>query len=101
VTAWRAILYDPHERNFTYDADGNMTGDEHFAYAWDGENRLVRVEPINVSDGLKRVTNTYDYLSRRVAYGTLVVCVILLVVGFVVGGESRSTDSGRRAAEHR
>ncbi|MEO8427627.1 MAG: hypothetical protein ABI651_11000 [Verrucomicrobiota bacterium] len=28
--------------NFTYDNDGNLTGDGRFSYSWDAENRLIR-----------------------------------------------------------
>jgi len=55
----------------TYDADGNLLSDDRFAYTWDAENRLVRVEEIEadtsgVMQGRKRVTYTYDYMGRRV-----------------------------------
>jgi len=45
-----------------YDADGNVTNDGRFAYGWDAENRLI-----TVANGSIVVSNTYDYLSRRVA----------------------------------
>jgi hypothetical protein len=51
---------DQCERNFTYDADGNLLTDENFAYSWDGENRLVMLEPLNVSNCGWRVMNTFD-----------------------------------------
>jgi len=57
---------DACERDFTYGADGNMTGDEDFTYHWDGENRLVRVEPLAAALGDHRVRYTYDYQGRRV-----------------------------------
>ncbi len=50
----------------TYDADGNMTGDGKFAYAYDAENRLVSACPITASDGAAAVGNHYDHKSRRV-----------------------------------
>jgi len=55
----------------TYDADGNLLSDDRFAYTWDAENRLVRVEEIEadtsgVMQGRKRVTYTYDFMGRRV-----------------------------------
>ena len=47
--------------NLSYDPDGNLTNDGERAYAWDAENRLIRVEwDTNV------VENAYDYMSRRV-----------------------------------
>lgn len=45
-----------------YDADGNMTSDGSFTYAWDAENRLAEVR----SNGAVVVRNAYDYIGRRV-----------------------------------
>ena len=45
-----------------YDLDGNMISNSAFTFAWDAENRLVKV----VSNGVVRVRNTYDYMGRRV-----------------------------------
>ena len=51
----------------TYDLDGNLTNDGVFAYSWDGENRLVAVEPLVLTNGSPiKVTFTYDYMGRRV-----------------------------------
>ena len=35
----------------TYDADGNLTGDGQYSYAYDCENRLVSVTPVSPSAG--------------------------------------------------
>ncbi len=35
-------------------------------YTWDGENRLIAVEPQTPTTGAKKVTCQYDYLGRRV-----------------------------------
>ena len=35
----------------TYDADGNLTGDGRYSYAYDCENRLVTVTPVSPSAG--------------------------------------------------
>ena len=53
-------------REPTYDADGNMTEDGKYSYAYDAENRLVSVAPITPIDGDLSVLNTYDHRYRRV-----------------------------------
>jgi RHS repeat-associated protein len=45
-----------------YDLDGNLTNFNGWAFTWDGENRLVLA--LNAATV---VSNSYDYLSRRVA----------------------------------
>lgn len=61
---------------FSYDADGNLTGDGRWVYSWDGENRLVAME--TRADILPPLGNfplterrklefTYDGQGRRVA----------------------------------
>jgi RHS repeat-associated protein len=54
---------------FTYDADGNLTGDGRWTYFWDAENRLIGItNNTNVPDAAKMSLNfTYDHLGRRVA----------------------------------
>jgi RHS repeat-associated protein len=54
-------------KNPTYDLDGNLTNDGVFAYLWDGENRLVGVEPLELTNGAKKIECAYDYQSRRVS----------------------------------
>ncbi len=49
-----------------YDADGNMTSDGTFSYAYDAASRLVSVS----SNGVPLVTNFYDAQSRRVRKAT-------------------------------
>jgi len=68
---------DPTEY-FCYDADGNLIADGKptsdcntangaWAYTWDGENRLIRVEPAGTpASGDKKLEFQYDYRSRRV-----------------------------------
>jgi len=51
----------------TYDADGNLTNDNNFAYAWDCENRMILAEPISPTNGSSKVEFQYDYMSRRVS----------------------------------
>ena len=60
------LVQDACEQNFAFDADGNLLDDENMVYTWDGENRLVKAVPKIVADGSLQVTNTYDYLGRRV-----------------------------------
>ena len=45
-----------------YDDDGNMTAYGPWAFAWDGENRLIGV----TSNSVAVVTNAYDFASRRI-----------------------------------
>ncbi len=48
-------------RAFTYDANGNLTGDGVKTYEWDAENRLIAV-----NQGTPRSEFTYDGARRRV-----------------------------------
>ncbi|AHF93189.1 type IV secretion protein Rhs [Opitutaceae bacterium TAV5] len=57
---------------FLYDADGNLTQDGRWNYAWDGENRLVSAEMrenVVTETGLVcfRQENTHDSQGRRIA----------------------------------
>jgi RHS repeat-associated protein len=60
----------PASEAFTYDLDGNLTGDGHWIYAYDAENRLIQMtpQPSALAAGAmdQRLTFTYDYLGRRV-----------------------------------
>ena len=51
---------------FTYDADGSLTNDCQFVYAYDCENRLVSVTPVSPSTGDLAIVNEYDHMNRRV-----------------------------------
>jgi RHS repeat-associated protein len=48
-------------KSFTYDNNGNLTGDGTRTFEWDAENRLTAV-----NSGVQRSEFTYDGLSRRV-----------------------------------
>jgi len=48
--------------NPSYDLDGNMTAYKGWTFVWDAENRLVFA-----SNATTVVSNSYDYMSRRVA----------------------------------
>ena len=50
----------------TYDADGNLTGDGRYSYAYDCENRLVSATPTSPQFGDFAMENAYDHRSRRV-----------------------------------
>ena len=52
--------------NFVYDADGNMTGNGTFSYAYDAENRLVSVTSAVETNGAIRMLNAYDHRNRRI-----------------------------------
>ena len=53
---------------FSYDADGNLTNDGRFAYAWDGENRLASLQSRATApaDSKLRLDFKCDYRGRRV-----------------------------------
>ncbi|MDO5319287.1 MAG: RHS repeat-associated core domain-containing protein, partial [bacterium] len=50
----------------SYDADGNLTRDDRFSYAYDAENRLVSACPLSAAEGSLAVENRYDHKHRRV-----------------------------------
>ena len=54
---------------FTYDADGNLTGDGVWTYTWDAENRLTHAATTtaarNAGFPATDVSYAYDYLNRR------------------------------------
>ena len=52
--------------NFVYDADGNLTNDGRFSYAYDAENRLVSTYPLQPTAGVLAIENVYDHRHRRV-----------------------------------
>ena len=54
-------------RTLQYDADGNLTEDGKYSYAYDAENRLVSVTPITPMNGDLSVLNAYDHRHRRVS----------------------------------
>ena len=52
---------------FAYDLDGNLTGDGHWTYTWDAENRLVSMTNINSSVGPQQgLKFEYDWQGRRI-----------------------------------
>jgi RHS repeat-associated protein len=53
----------------SYDADGNLTNDGRWAYAWDAENRLVRMVSRSdaPSDSWLSLTFAYDAQGRRIS----------------------------------
>jgi RHS repeat-associated protein len=54
--------------SFKYDADGNLTNDGRFSYAWDGENRLTNLTSlVSAPTGSKvKLDFAYDSKSRRI-----------------------------------
>lgn len=69
-TEFRSSVVGAQSQTFTYDADGNLTNDGLWAYAYDGENRLISMTASSaaVTVGLtnRRLEFVYDYLGRRV-----------------------------------
>lgn len=53
-------------REPTYDADGNLTDDGKYSYAYDAENRLVSVTSLVPVQGDLSIQNIYDHRHRRV-----------------------------------
>jgi RHS repeat-associated protein len=66
----RAVALPKTPETFTHDADGNLTGDGLWSYAWDAENRLVGMEtsPEAALAGVprKKLSFGYDFQGRRV-----------------------------------
>jgi RHS repeat-associated protein len=63
VNQYSSITGSEAESGLGYDADGNMTQDGTWHYRYDGENRLVAMQP---KSGSKTLVFSYDYLGRRV-----------------------------------
>ncbi len=84
---------------FTYDFDGNLTGDGRWAYTWDAENRLIAVQTTNAAalagaPGIKR-TYTYDYLGRGIAKTTYITAGAAGAYTYaVIGSVTRFLYSG-------
>ena len=69
VTTNLGNVYKPKTAEvFGYDADGNLTNDGRYAYAWDAENRLVTMTSPSAipTGGRKALAFTYDFQGRRV-----------------------------------
>ena len=49
----------------TYDANGNLSTDDRFAYQWDQENQLIDLSPLVTNTESKRLQFSYDGLGRR------------------------------------
>ncbi len=58
----------PNPEDFNYDDDGNLEDDSRWTYTWNGENRLVAMEPIDaIALGLpnQKLVFAYDSQGRR------------------------------------
>ena len=57
--------------SFTYDFDGNLTGDGQWTYIWDAENRLTTMETqasaVTAGVPKQKLEFTYDFTGRRIA----------------------------------
>ena len=57
--------------SFTYDLDGNLTGDGQWSYMWDAENRLTTMETqasaATAGVPKQQLEFTYDFTGRRIA----------------------------------
>ncbi len=67
-TYWQRVLLPSATESYSYDADGNLTQDGRWAYAWDAENRLLNMTSLsgNPSGSKLKLDFVYDYRSRRV-----------------------------------
>lgn len=63
------ILTPPAGQTFWYDADGNLTNDLVRRYIWDGENRLVEIQPLTNAPAASKkwLTFSYDWQGRRIS----------------------------------
>ncbi|PID76196.1 MAG: hypothetical protein CSB22_00370 [Deltaproteobacteria bacterium] len=52
--------------SLTYDDDGNMITYDGVSYQYNGENRLIAVQPLAPAENDTKVTFIYDFLGRRV-----------------------------------
>jgi len=55
---------------FAYDADGNLTNDGHWILTWDGENRLVALDPVTAitpASSKQSLRFKYDFQGRRIS----------------------------------
>ncbi|MBR4654761.1 MAG: hypothetical protein IKO72_15505 [Kiritimatiellae bacterium] len=67
LNQYSSILRDSASpREPAYDADGNMTGDGTFDYAYDAVNRLLSATSAAETNGAIRVLNAYDHRNRRI-----------------------------------
>jgi RHS repeat-associated protein len=60
-----ALAWLPATASFTYDANGNLTGDGRRTFAYDDEDQLVSVTVTNGPNSSTRSTFVYDALGRR------------------------------------
>jgi RHS repeat-associated protein len=62
-------IADGTSQSLTYDADGSLTAWSEAGattlYTWNGENRLIAVQPQSPTQGDLKVTFAYDYMGRR------------------------------------
>ena len=63
-----AVLVAQTPESFTYDADGNLTQDGSWTYAWDGENRLTNMTSLSSAPTASKykLDFLYDFQGRRV-----------------------------------
>ena len=74
--------------NPSYDLDGNMTGYKDWTFVWDAENRLILA-----SNATAVVSNTYDYMSRRVAKAVNGQATVFSYQGWAMIAESSATST--------
>jgi RHS repeat-associated protein len=64
------MFLPPATEYFGHDLDGNLTNDGRWAFTWDGENRLIKIEPsgtVTAPTGSRRQLEfAYDHQGRRI-----------------------------------
>jgi RHS repeat-associated protein len=66
INQYTSITGNLWEGSPSYDADGNMTQDGTWTYAYDGENRLISMTTLAGHNPSQSLSFKYDYLGRRV-----------------------------------
>jgi RHS repeat-associated protein len=60
------VLVPAASQTFTYDFDGNLTGDTVWGYTWDAENRLINMDCLVAGPTNQHLVFEYDWRGRRI-----------------------------------
>ena len=67
LNQYSQITNNQSQITLSYDPDGNLLSDGVTTYFWNGENRLIAVEPASPTNGSKRLEFSYDCQGRRIS----------------------------------
>lgn len=67
LNQYTLITNNSEQITFSYDADGNLLFDGIRTYTWNGENRLISVIPVSLTNGAKKLEFVYDAQGRRIS----------------------------------